>query len=231
MLWDHEDPHGSEARLRAAMPSASPRDRQLLMTQLARAMGLQARWDDGFGLLAITEAVDPEIGARIHLERGRLHRCSGQWAKARFELEAAVRDSVGYDAVHVDALHLLALMATPEEQRALQDQALQIARSSKDLSARDWDATILTGIGMSHADAGEWQDALAAFELALGSCERQGNQARTRGARWMVAWAMRNLGRTFEALSAQRILRAELDAIGESDPQVDEEIALLEAAR
>ena len=47
-------------------------------------------------------------------------------------------------------------------------------------------------------------------------------------ARWMVAWALRNLGRTGEALAAQRALKADLAAAGRDDPFVDEELAILE---
>ena len=44
----------------------------------------------------------------------------------------------------------------------------------------------------------------------------------------MVAWALRNLGRTGEALAAQRSLKVDLAAAGREDPYVDEELALLE---
>ena len=43
----------------------------------------------------------------------------------------------------------------------------------------------------------------------------------------MVGWALRHLGRTEEALAVQRELKADLDAAGEQDPYVDEELALL----
>ena len=43
----------------------------------------------------------------------------------------------------------------------------------------------------------------------------------------MVAWALRNLGRREEALALQQMLKAELAAIGEEDPYVDAELALL----
>ena len=46
----------------------------------------------------------------------------------------------------------------------------------------------------------------------------------------MVAWTLRNLGRTAEALAMQRALKTELTAIGEEDPYVDEELALLEGS-
>jgi hypothetical protein len=44
----------------------------------------------------------------------------------------------------------------------------------------------------------------------------------------VVAWTLRLLGRSGEALAAQRVLKAELVADGVEDPYVDEEIALLE---
>ena len=58
--------------------------------------------------------------------------------------------------------------------------------------------------------------------------ERIGDAGTIRVARWMVGWSLRNLGRTDEALAVQRALKAELEAAGEEDPYVDEELALLE---
>ncbi len=227
-LWDVGNPSVSEARIHAALPSASPRDRHLLMTQLARAIALQGRLDDAIALLAATDPVDHEVAARTQLERGRVLRAQGDAVRARPELEAAVRHAVGCDAVHVEALHTLAIVVGPEERSALREEALRVARASPDLRARDWDAQLLTDIGRAEAEAGQWQDALASFEVALGARERQGDAARVRDAQWLVGWALRNLDRPTEALDAQRRLRAELEAIGESAPHVDDEIALLE---
>jgi len=70
--------------------------------------------------------------------------------------------------------------------------------------------------------------ALAVFERALAARERIGDPGRVRVARWMVAWALRNLGRTADALVMQQALKAELEAAGTADPHVDEELALLE---
>ena len=100
--------------------------------------------------------------------------------------------------------------------------------ASDDPAARDWDASLLNNIGMTHADAGDFGAALVAFEEALAARERIGDAGRTRVARWMVGWALRNLGRTDEALAIQQALKAELDALGEEDPYVDEELGLLE---
>jgi tetratricopeptide (TPR) repeat protein len=80
---------------------------------------------------------------------------------------------------------------------------------------------------MSHADAGDFPAALAAFEQALAARERIGDPATIRVARWMIGWTYRNLGRRDEALEIQRALKAELDWVGGSDEYVDQELAEL----
>ena len=123
---------------------------------------------------------------------------------------------------------MVALVAAPEDQRRLTEEALAVARASSEPAARDWDASLLNNLGMTYADAEDWEAALATFEEALAARERIGEVATIRVARWMVGWALRNLGRTDEALEVQRSLKAELEAAGEADPYVDEELALLE---
>ncbi len=229
-LWDFDDPSGSEQRFREAAENSEPEDRLVLMTQVARALGLQERYDEAHGVLDDLSPTGDEVAARIVLERGRLFRSAGAPDEARPQLEAAAQTAAatGLDALHVDALHMLALVADPADRLVIHEQALTIARGSADPRARDWDATLLNNIGMARADAGDFAAALVSFEAALAARERIGDAARTRVARWMVAWALRNLGRTDEALARQRELQAELTAAGLTDPHVDEEIALLE---
>ena len=90
------------------------------------------------------------------------------------------------------------------------------------------DASLLNNLGMAHADVGDFPRALVVFEGALAARERIGDAGRTRVARWMIARALRNLGRRDEALAMQRALKAELAALGQTDPYVEEELALLE---
>jgi tetratricopeptide (TPR) repeat protein len=122
---------------------------------------------------------------------------------------------------------MVALVAPTEDRQRLTEEALAVARGASDQAARDWDASLLNNLGLTHADAGAWPEALAAFEEALSARERIGDRARTRVARWMVGWALRNLGRKEDALAVQSALKTELEAAGEDDPYVDEEIALL----
>src|SRR5262249_53083925 len=163
------------------------------------------------------------------LERGRVLRSSGPPDDARPYFESAVTraESVGLDALQVDALHMVALVAPIEEQHEIHARALAIARGSDDARARDWDASLLNNIGMTYADAGQWEQALVTFEEALTARERIGDPATSRVARWMIAWTLRNLGRRDEAREMQLALKAELESVGASDQYVDEELALL----
>jgi tetratricopeptide (TPR) repeat protein len=228
-LWDFDDPAGSEQRFRSAAETAEGSDRLVLLTQVARALGLQERYDEGHDVLDDLAASDPEVATRVSLERGRLLRSAGSPDEARphFEAAAATARDARLDALHVDALHMVALVAPAEDQQRLTEEALTVARASTEPAARDWDASLLNNLGMVHADAGDWPAALVTFEEALAARERIGDAGRTRVARWMVGWALRNLGRTDEALAVQTALKAELEAAGEEDPYVDEELALL----
>lgn len=230
-LWDFDDPGASEGRLRgAATAAAGTPEHAAWMTQVARAVGLQDRFDEGHALLDGLEAGDDETAVRIALERGRLFRSAGDDDAARphFEEAATRAAAAGLEELQMDALHMVALVAPPEERLRRHEEALAAARAAKDPAARSWDASLLNNIGMVHADAGDHAKALATFEQALAARERIGDPARTRVAKWMVAWSLRELGRNDEALARQRALKAELDDAGETDPYVDQEIATLE---
>lgn len=228
-LWDFDDPAGSEQRFRDLAAGAGGPEASRALTQVARALGLQGRYDDGHAVLDGLSPDDPEVGVRLALERGRLVRSGGDPAAARplFEEAAARAREAGLEELEVDALHMVALVVDPSEQVAAHEAALDRARSASDPVARDWDASLLTNVGMTHADAGDHGAALLAFEEALEARERIGDLSRTRVARWMVAWSLRHLGRVEEARAMQRALQAELVAAGVHDPHVDEELELL----
>jgi hypothetical protein len=184
-------------------------------------------------VLDALEARDAESRVRVRLERGRLMRSAGdpEGARPHFATAAARADAAGLEELAVDALHMVALVADPAERLAAHHLALARARTATDRAARDWDASLLNNIGMEHADSGDHAAALAAFEDALEARERIGDPARTRVARWMVAWSLRHLGATDRAREIQLSLKAELDAAGEHDPYVEEELGLLGSER
>jgi tetratricopeptide (TPR) repeat protein len=229
-LWDFDDPAASEQRFRAAADDADGPQRAAWLTQVARALGLQEQYDEGHAVLDSLDREDPEVDSRVSLERGRLLRSAGdpEAAVPHFEAAAERARESGLDELLVDALHMAALVADPEDQLAAHERALDAARGSREPRAQDWDASLLNNLGMVHADRGDHAAALVVFEEALEARKRIGEVAQVRVARWMVAWSLRHLGRREEALALQRSLRDELAALGEHDPYVDDEIRLLE---
>ena len=228
-LWDFDDPAASGERFLDAAERAEEPDRTSWLTQYVRALGLQEKYDEATRILDRLHAEAPEAATYLALERGRVLRSSGRVEESRplFESAAALAEAGGLEALRVDALHMVALAAPAEDQLALNQKALAVARAATDQQARDWDASLLNNIGMTHADAGDFEAALTAFEQALAARERIGDPARTRVARWMIGWTYRNLGRREEALEIQRALKAELESIGDTDTYVDDELALL----
>lgn len=228
-LWDFDDPAASELRFRELAAGSAEPLATYALTQVARALGLQERYAEAHAVLDGVATTDPEAAVRVALERGRLLRSAGEPDSSREHVAAAARAAAdaGLEELEVDALHMVALVAEPQERAGAHRAALARARAATAREARDWDASLLNNIGMEHAEAGDHAAALAAFEDALAARERIGDPARTRVARWMVAWSLRHLGETDRARSVQLALKAELDAIGEVDPYVDEELELL----
>lgn len=228
-LWDFDDPLGSESRFRAAANDVSRRT--LALTQVARALGLQGRFDEAEEQLAALDRRDPEVDVRVDLERGRIARDTGRSEAARGHFTAAATKAEDADLQEplVDALHMLALVSDQPERDDAHQRALRVARRADDPAARRWEASLLKNIAMDHADAGDFELALPQFEAALDARRRlDPDPGRIVVARWMIAWALRNLGRDDEALVIQRDLKAELADRGQQDQYVDEELALLE---
>lgn len=229
-LWDFDDPVASEQRLRAALPGTHGAERAALQTQIARALGLQQRYPEALLVLNAIESTDPEVQVRLLLERGRVHRSSGDPSAAAplFRAAATAADTAGLDALAIDAMHMVALTLSGIEQVQYTRTILARARASSEPEARGWVASLLNNLGLAHSELGEWQPALVAFEEALIERRSGADAVATGVARWMVAWALRNLGRTDEAREQQSALKADLAAAGREDPYVDEELALLE---
>ena len=228
-LWDFDDPASSGERFLDAAEKAQEPERTAWLTQYVRALGLQEKFDEADRILDTLASDDPQTATYLELERGRVLRSSGRAEESRphFEAAAATARAAGLEALHIDALHMVALVAPEAEQLALNQRALEVARTATDQRARDWDASLLNNIGMTHADAGDFEAALGSFEEALAARERIGDPATIRVARWMIGWSLRNLGRRDEARAIQQALKAELDEVGATDEYVDEELALL----
>ncbi len=199
-----------------------------LLTQVARAQGLQGRFEAGHRTLDDVErrlTPDTETARlRLLLERGRLLNSAGDPDRARplFEQAWALGQQIDQIGYAVDAGHMLGILEMPALDWSL--RALALAESSEDERARRWLASLYNNIGWTYHDRGEYDRALAMFEKAVPLRQQQGKPAPLRIARWTVARALRSLGRLDEALTIQRQLAEGLVQAGESSGFVEEEL-------
>jgi tetratricopeptide (TPR) repeat protein len=232
-LWDYSDPQQTETRFREILlqvPEANLAYLELL-TQIARAQGLQQRFDRAHQTL---DQVERRLGkyasrARVRylLERGRALNSAGNRDAARplFEQALDMARELAEDFYAVDALHMLAIVAPPGSSLDLNLRAIQMAESSSQAKARNWLASLYNNTGWSYHEMGDYESALEMFKKAEAARRSQGRGRETRIAQWCVARALRSLNRVEEALSRQMALKEEYDAAGENnDGYVFEEI-------
>lgn len=238
-LWNYDKPAESESRFRDALAAIGVNEQVSwhleLLTQIARAQGLQRRWTESHATLdEVFKCLTPEHRSprvRYLLERGRVLNSSGSLAEARPLFEQAWESalSMRLDALAVDAAHMVAIVAEaigmPDQATKWNQLAIDLADRSDDPKARRWLASLHNNVGWSHHAAGRYEEALREFQLAL-ELRRERNEAKpVRIARWCIARTLRSLGRIDEALAIQRELARELSEAGERDGYVQEELA------
>jgi tetratricopeptide (TPR) repeat protein len=234
-LWDYNHPAESEAVFRHALETlddlADLALRLELLTQIARAQGLQRRFDEAHDTLdAVAAHVDgstPRVRIRYPLERGRVYNSSRQPERAQpYFTEAWERASAaGEDILAIDAAHMLAIIAPPAASLKWNQCALEVAERSSAPRALHWRGSLANNIGWTYHDAGDYEQALATFQHAADSRRAEGDPALIRIAIWAEARTLRSLGRVEEALALQQELLRDLDTLGEQDGYVYEEIA------
>ena len=235
-LWDYDDPAGTEAKLRGLLPRAeASRDRSYhaqLLTQIARAQGLQRDFEEAHRTLDTVEGMLtdrlPVARVRYLLERGRVYNSSNQQEKAKpFFLEAwEFGTARGLDYYALDAAHMMAIAEPPERQLQWAERAMALAEKTEDARARRWLGPLYNNTGWTYHDLGKYDEALQLFEKSLAWRQEQEDEEGTRIAWWTIARTYRSLGRTEEALEIQRKLEQERQAKGlDADGYVFEEIA------
>ena len=246
-LWDFAHPDATEARMRAALVDAKGDDALVLQTQIARTWGLRGDFAQARRVLAEVEPALPKAGpeprVRHALELGRswssaAHSPESQTPEARDTARAAYTRAfeearkARLDGLAVDALHMMAFVDTaPADQVKWDREALDYALASDQPAARAWEASLRNNLGYALHEAGRYEEAHVEFEKALALQQRRGSANGTRIAHWMIAWNLRAMGRTDEALAIQLRLERERDAAGEPSPYVYEELEALYRAR
>jgi len=198
-LWNFSDPVASEAAFRGAISATDePVSRAVLGTQLARALGLQGRYDEADRVLEGIDAPVPAIRARVALERGRLRNSGGhpEDAVAFFENAASVAEAANEPFLLVDALHMLGIAdAARGELHAAAALTVLDRDPAPDRRTQRWRVSLHNNRGWALFDAGELRAALQEFEQALRDAEKYGTEEQ-RG------WAREAIEECLEAIDA-----------------------------
>ncbi len=234
-LWNYDQPESTEAAFQRILPAAESSGNvdylAQLLTQIARAQGLQMKFDEAAATLDRAERMlQPDMRVarvRLLLERGRMLRSSKRVDEARprfLEAWEAARDA-GADAYAVDAAHMMGIVESGEASIDWNRRAIVAAEGSSEPRARKWLGSLYNNLGWTYHDGGDYETALDLFQKAWRAREAAGSPNEIRVARWCIARAKRSLGRIEEALEEQRALLAENEASDSPDGFVHEEIA------
>ena len=236
-LWDYDHPGATERKFRELLPAAlDSRDFPYLtqlLTQIARAEGLQRKFQDAHKTLDRVEKAmlkaeaDDKTRVRYLLERGRVFNSSGKRDEARplflQALDLAAKSKDDFNAV--DAAHMMAIVETNEKQLEWNLKALDLAENSADEKARKWRGSLCNNLGWTYFEQKQYEEALLMFEKAREFREQEGDPSKIMIAKWCVAKSLRMMDHTEEALEMQRDLFEQYQAAGRKSGYVYEEIA------
>lgn len=237
-LWDYGNPADTELKFKAFLEEHKekiPLTYKLqLLTQIARTFSLRRMFDDAHNVL---DEVEPQLpstpdvaNARYYLERGRAYNSAGNKLRARelFVMAKKTAESIVADYYTIDALHMLAIVAGPQDAIAINEEAMRVAEQSPDPRAKGWLGALYNNTGWSYFDKGEYAKALDIFERALKFREGKQSLPEIRIAKWCIARTYRALGRNDEAMNMQLQLQQEYEATGkDNDGYVYEELGEL----
>lgn len=229
-FWDYSAPDKTETKFREILSVFSGNEYLELLTQIARAQGLQRKFDDAHQTLDQVEKQLRNGHSRVHvrylLERGRVFNSSNQKEKSKpyFEKAFDMAKELNEDFYAVDAIHMLAIVADSVSALTLNLHAIQLAESSQQERARNWLGSLYNNMGWTYHDMGKYESALDMFEKAEAFRRSKGEAGSIRIASWAVARALRSLNRVEEALSRQKLLQKEFESVNETDGYVFEEI-------
>ncbi|ANS74088.1 hypothetical protein AWM70_05450 [Paenibacillus yonginensis] len=212
-LWDYNQPEQTEQKFIGIAEQVKDNGNlgyiAELWTQIARAQGLQGRFETANASLdrvlsLLKEKELPRAHIRYLLERGRVFNSSGHpaqavplfeeaWLLARFHAEPDYA---------VDAAHMLGIAEADAAARmAWNLRALDYAE--KHPEAERWLGSLYNNIGWAQVEAGQLEQAYAMFGRALAFREQQGNEELINIAKWCRAKVLRLMGRVAEALEIQ----------------------------
>jgi tetratricopeptide (TPR) repeat protein len=226
--WNFQEPAKSEEVFQVLL-TQEPKHKAEILTQIARAQGLQNKFDQAHATLDEVEhlPIDEQVHLRYLLERGRVFKTAGEKAKARpLFLEALeLAKQIKADFYAVDAAHMLAIIEPLEQQLHWHEVAVDLCEQSHDERTRGWLGSLYNNLGWTYQGQENYQAALEIFQKALEVRLTQNKPQQIIIAKWCVARTLRSLARYQEALDIQLALEQELESRAEPDGYVYEELA------
>lgn len=234
-LWNFDDPAGTETRFREMLSKARESSNQEyaaeLLTQIARAQGLQQKFAEAQATLDEVDALlKPGMKSakvRTLLERGRVLNSSRNAEEAMPGFTEALRlaQESGLENYAVDAAHMLGVAAKGKESIKWNEQAMRLAESATDPKAKRWLGPLYNNTGWTYFDMGQYAEALGLFERDIEFRKRGGNNVEIGVARWSAAKMHRHLGQVEQSLKLQLQLLDDPDRKGnDSEGYTREEI-------
>jgi len=218
-MWDYNNPDQTETKFRELIPIAKKSNDlsyyAQLLTQIARAQGLQQKFEEAHEILDSVEAMltDKLTTAKIRylLERGRVYNSSNHPDKSKLlfseAYELAAKNSEDFYAI--DAIHMLQIVEPPEKQLQWAEKAMKLAEDTQDERAKKWLGPLYNNTGWTYFDLNQYDKALELFEKSLKWREAKNDEQGIGIAKWTIARTYREMGKVEEALKMQRALEQE----------------------
>jgi tetratricopeptide (TPR) repeat protein len=233
-LWDFQNPGKTETAFREILPQArASGDKGYvaeLLTQIARAQGLQRKFEDAHKTLDEAEALltDDLKKARVRclLERGRAFNSAGNKDKAKplFMQAWEVATKANEETLAVDAAHMMGIVEEPAKALEWNLKAIDYCEKSKNPKVTSWLGPLYNNTGWTFYEKGDYPRALELLTKAQAFYLKHGTPNQIRVAKYSVGKTLRALGKVEDGLRIQQALKAEYLELKEEDGYVDEEL-------
>lgn len=237
-LWNYNKPAETEVKFREVLSKTKPEDNLdyylQLLTQIARTLGLQMKYDEAHKLLdEVEKQLKPELiipRIRYNLERGRTFNSSGMKDKSiHYFLDAYhLGMENNLDFYTIDAAHMLGIAEKQDEALNWNEIAIELIEKSTNERARGWLGSLLNNTGWTYFDKGDYDTAMEYFKKNVKYHTERNNKEQLRIANWCVARTLRAQNKTDEALELQLKILKQLEENNETgDGYVFEELGEL----
>jgi len=213
-LWNYSGPAETEKKFRDILPEIkSTKDVSAylqLLTQIARTLGLQKKFDEADNIL---DEAEPQLSEeqyiakiRYELERGRILNSSRKKDKGKEHFLKAYELALKHklDFYSIDAAHMLGIIETAEDSLKWNETAMKIAEESDNARARKWLGSLYNNNGWTYHDMKNYDKAMELFEKNVEWHTENNKVKEMIIAKWCVARTLRSMNKIDEALKSQQ---------------------------